>query len=196
MWHTPREERRIIVPTHEYRRGIRRTGLLLGAAFVAITIAGLAVSKAQALAWGTAAKPATTPSVSADALAQGLPKSMVFLGGFSSQRWPVVFAVARGAKQIPVAAVGLDLSCSAGEQFSTEDAFSHLDVAKNGKVHESDLIPPQGSDLLGGSHSLTGHLDRKHATFQGVWQLQLMFKAADGSTDTCQSGSVRVFAGL
>ena len=69
--------------THEYRRGIRRTGLLLGAAFVAITIAGLAVSKAQALAWGTAAKPATTPSVSADALAQGLPKSMVFLGGFT-----------------------------------------------------------------------------------------------------------------
>src|SRR6478736_4399340 len=109
MWHTPREERRIVVSTREYRRGIRRTGL--------------------------------------------------FLGGFTSQRWPVVFDVARGAKRIPVAAVGLDLSCSAGEQFSTEDAFGHLDVAKNGKVHESDLIPPDGSDFLGGSHSLTGHLD-------------------------------------
>ena len=182
--------------THEYRRGIRRTGLLLGAAFVAIAIAGLAASPAPALTWNTAAKSATTPSVSADALAQGLPKSMVVLGGFTSQRWPVVFDIARGAKQIPAAAVGLDLTCSAGEQFSTEDAFGHLVVAKNGKVHESDPIPPQGSDFLGGSHSLTGHLDRRHATFQGVWQLQLMFKAADGSTDTCQSGSVGVFAQL
>lgn len=182
--------------THEYRRAIRRTGLLLGAAFVAITIAGLAASNAQALAWATAAKSATTPSVSANALAQGLPKSMVVLGGFTSQRWPVVFDIARGAKQIPVAAVGLDLTCSAGEQFSTEDAFAHVVVAKHGRVHESDLIPPDGSDFLGGSHSLTGHLDRHHATFQGVWQLQLMFKASDGSTDTCQSGSVGVFAAL
>lgn len=182
--------------TYEYRRGIRRTGLLLGAAFVAITIAGPAASRAQAQSWATAAKPATTPSLSADALAQGLPKSMVVLGGFTSQHWPVVFDVAGGAKRIPIAAVGLDLTCSAGEQFSTEDAFTHSVVAKNGKVHESDLIPPDGSDFLGGSHSLTGHLDRKHATFQGVWQLQLMFKAADGSTDTCRSGSVGVFAAL
>jgi len=184
------------VSTYEYRRGTRRAGLALGAAFVAIAIAGLVASSAQALSWGTAAKPATAPTVSADALAQGLPKSMVVLGGFTSQRWPVVFDVARGAKRIPLAAVGLDLTCSAGEQLSTEDSFGQLNVAKNGKVHESNLIPPQGSDFLGGSHSLTGHLDRHHATFEGVWQLQLMFKSADGSTDTCQSGSVGVFAEL
>lgn len=182
--------------TYEYRRGIRRAGLLLGAALVSITIASLGASQAQAVAWRTATTAVATPSVSADALAQGLPKSMVVLGGFTSQRWPVVFNVAGAGKRIPVAAVGLDLTCSAGEQFSTEDAFGHLGVAKSGKVHESDLIPPDGSDFLGGSHSLTGHLDRRHATFQGVWQLQLMFKAADGSTDTCQSGSVGVFAQL
>src|SRR5438874_1754944 len=36
MWRMPPEERRIVVSTHEYRRGNRRMGLLLGAAFLAI----------------------------------------------------------------------------------------------------------------------------------------------------------------
>ena len=38
--------------THEYHRRTRRLGLLIGAALVAITIAGLAASKAQALTLG------------------------------------------------------------------------------------------------------------------------------------------------
>jgi hypothetical protein len=134
--------------------------------------------------------------LAADARAQGLPKSMVALGGFTSQRWPVVLEVARGARRIPVAATGLDLTCSSGEQFPVEDAFGQLAVDKSGRVDEADMIPPQGSDFLGGSHSLTGHLDRRRATFQGVWQLQLMFKAPDGSTDTCRSGAVALFATL
>jgi hypothetical protein len=184
------------VSTHEYRRGIRRTGLLLVAAFVAITIAGLAAAKAHALTWGAITKPTVTPSVSTDVVTKGLPKSMVALGGFTSQRWPVVFEVAHGGKQIPIAAVGLDLNCTSGVQFSTEDSFGHLQVAKNGRVHEVDVIPGQGSDFLGGSHSLTGHLDRRRGTFQGVWQLQLNFVATDGSTDNCQSGTVAFGATL
>ena len=40
------------------------------------------------------------------------------------------------------------------------------------------------------------NLDRRGATFLGVWQLQLLLKAADGSTDTCQSGSVALIETL
>lgn len=178
--------------THEYRRRIR-WGLLL----IAITIAVPGASKAEAVNWRVpAARSTVTTNASARTAAQGLPKSMVALGGFTSQRWPVVLMVARGGTGIRLAATGLDLTCSSGDRFSTEDAFAHLSVAKDGKVHQSDLIPPQGSDFLGGSHSLTGHLNRRQATFQGVWQLQLMFKATDGSTDTCTSGPVAFIATL
>jgi hypothetical protein len=184
------------VSTHEYRRGTWRMGLLLVAAFVAITIAGLAVSKAQALTWGFNTEPAPTPNVSANALAHGPTSSAVALGGFTSQGWPVVFELGRGGKLVTLVGAGLDLTCTSGDQFSVEDGWQLIDIAKNGKVHTTEQIPPSGDSLTGGSHSLIGRFDRHRLTFRGTWRLQLSFKLADGTTDQCRSGSVKLIATL
>jgi hypothetical protein len=184
------------VPTHEYRRGIRHAGLLLGAAFVAITIAGLVVSKAQALTWGAAAEPVPTANITARTASLSPTKGPVALGGFTSQGWPVVFELGRGRKLVTLVAAGFDLTCTSGNQFSVEDGWQLLDIAKNGKLHTTEQIPPAGDTLTGGSHSLTGRFDRQRSTFRGVWSLQLNFKFADGTTDQCQSGKVKLIATL
>jgi hypothetical protein len=171
-------------------------GLLLGAAFVAITIAGLAASEAQALTWGFTTEPAPTANVSANALAQGPAGSAVALGGFTSQGWPVVFELGRGGKLVTLVGAGLDLTCTSGDQFSVEDGWQLIGIAKNGKVHTTQQIPPSGNTVTGGSHSLIGRFDRHRSTFRGVWRLQLSFKLADGTTDQCQSGSVKLIATL
>src|SRR5262249_34365808 len=127
------------------------------------------------------------------------PRGAVALGGFTSQGWPIVLELGRGGKSVNVAATGLDMSCTSGDQFSIEDGWQLLDVAKNGRVHVSEQIPPgqgQAASLTGGSHSLTGRFDRHRSMFRGTWRLQLNFKAADGTTDQCQSGQVRLIATL
>jgi hypothetical protein len=187
------------VSTHEYRRGIRHIGLLLIAAFAAITIAAVAVSKADALSWGTAAKAVPNTNSSARTAAQGPNRGAVALGGFTSQGWPIVLELGRGGKLVTVAAAGMDMTCASGDRFSVEDGWQLLDIAKNGKIHASEQIPPgqgQAATLTGGSHSLTGRFDRHRLTFRGTWTLQLNFKAADGTTDQCQSGPVKLIATL
>ena len=181
--------------THEYRRRTRRLGLLIGAALVAITIAGLAASKAQALTWGFTTEPTPRVNVSANALTQG-PTSAVALGGFTSQGWPVVFELGRGGKLVTLVGTGLDMTCTSGDQFSVEDGWQLINIAKNGKVHTTEQIPASGDTVTGGSHSLIGRFDRHRLTFRGVWRMQLNFKNADGTTDQCQSGSVRLIATL
>lgn len=182
--------------THEYRRGIRRAGLLLGAAFVAITIAGLVAANAQALTWGGAATRVPNANITARTASQSPAKGAVALGGFTSQGWPVVFELGRGGKLVTLVGAGFDLTCSSGDQFSVEDGWQLLGIARNGKLNTTEQIPPAGDTLTGGSHSLTGRFDRQRSTFRGVWSLQLNFKFADGTTDQCQSGKVKLIATL
>jgi hypothetical protein len=100
---------------------------------------------------------------------------------------------------VTVAATGLDMTCTSGQQFPIEDAWTLLNVARNGRVHATEKIPPssgQTISLTGGSHSLTGKLNRKRSTFRGVWQMDLTYKTSDGQTDQCHSGRVAVTARL
>ena len=68
--------------------------------------------------------------------------------------------------------------------------------AKNGKLHATEQIPPAGDILTGGSHSLTGRFDRQRSTFRGAWSVRLNYQFADGTTDQCQSGKVKLIATL
>lgn len=161
--------------THQTGRRIRRIGLLLVGAFVAIMIAGIGTSTAQ-----------------------GLTRGGVALGGFTSQGWPVVLELGGAGKLVTQTAVGLDMTCTSGDKFSVEDGWQVLDIAKNGKLQTTEQLPPvqtQGTTLTG-SHSLTGRFDRHRSTFRGVWRLQLNYTAADGTTDQCQSGPVKLLATL
>jgi hypothetical protein len=172
-------------------------GFLLGAAVLAIGIAIPDSSKGEVVNSLVPAVPATvTTSISAHTAGQGLTRSAVALGGFTSQGWPVVFELGRGGKLVTLVGAGLDLTCTSGNQFSLEDGWQLVGIAKNGKVNTAEQIPPAGSALTGGSHSLTGRFNRQRSTFRGVWSLQLNFKLADGTTDQCQSGKVKLIATL
>lgn len=175
----------------------RAVKLLLVGAVVAIRLIGPGASKAQDVSWTAHTRAASVPTgMPAHADALGVIRSGVTLGGLTSQGWPFVLELSRTGKLVIVAATGLDMTCTSGDQFAVEDGWQLLGIAKNGLVHTTQQIPPAAGTLTGGSHFLTGRFDRKRLTFRGVWSLQLNFKFADGTTDQCQSGSVKLLAAL
>ena len=98
--------------TPKHRRNFRPVKLLLVAAIVAIRLVVPAASKAQDVSWASQAHATPLTNVSANALSQGRTNGPMALGGFTSQSWPVVFELARGAKMVTVVGVGLDVTCT------------------------------------------------------------------------------------
>lgn len=121
------------------------------------------------------------------------------LGGFNVQGWPVVVEVSGNAKRIQLAVTGLNMSCSSGARFPLQEGWQHLAVARNGRIHAARTIPAiPGSavSITGGFHSFAAVMNRRQATIFGSWRLHLDFRAADGSTDHCDSGLVGFAARL
>ncbi|MGZ4184502.1 MAG: hypothetical protein ACXVUE_01530 [Solirubrobacteraceae bacterium] len=180
--------------TLNHRRKIRRVRVLVVGAFVAIRLLVPGAARAQDVSWASQAHGADVATdISAHASSQGVLKSGMVLGGFTSQAWPVVFELAHGGRLVILGATGLNLTCTSGDQFPVEDGWQLLTVAKNGRVNASEQIPAQqgqGDTLTGGSHSLTGRFNRQRTAFRGTWRMQLSFTNTDGSADTCQSGPV------
>jgi hypothetical protein len=116
------------------------------------------------------------------------------LGGFTSQGWPVVVVISSNGKRIVDTRIGLDMTCSMGDNFGLRDGWVQLPIARSGKVKVSFGIAPWSSGtikLLGGSDSLTGKLNRKRWTFAGTWKLHLTFQdTSTGQVDQCDSGQV------
>jgi hypothetical protein len=172
------------------RRKVRRVKLLVVGACVAIRLLVPGAARAHEVTWRSRAHGAAlVTDISTHASSQGVLKSGMVLGGFTSQGWPVVFELTHNRRLVILGATGLDLTCTSGDQFPVEDGWQLLTVAKNGRVNASEQIPAQGI-LTGGSHSLTGRFNRQRSTFRGTWRMQLNFKNTDGSADTCQSGPV------
>lgn len=139
-----------------------------------------------------AAATAYTASQPAHSLAAGR-----ILGGLTSARWPVVFAVTPSGKRISEADVALDMRCTSGDQFTAPDAFFRVPIAANGSVNATQSIPAiTGTSITGGSHSLSAKLDYRHATIRGVWELHLNFAMPNGQTDQCDTGRVAFRARL
>ncbi len=120
------------------------------------------------------------------------PAAGKLLAGLTKQGAPVVIGVARNQKHISVLAV-LEMSCTSGNVFLTEDYWPRLSVASNGSVRGAQALAPSGS-VTGGAHSIAGSLNRKHGKFAAVMRLQLNFAFSNGQTDSCDSGNVLVAA--
>ena len=55
-------------------------------------------------------------------------------------------------------------------------------------------LPPtavSGGGTYSGTDSMTAKLNRKRTQVTGVWELQLFYTFADGTTDQCDSGPVQ-----
>ncbi|HUO74903.1 MAG TPA: hypothetical protein VMU39_29325 [Solirubrobacteraceae bacterium] len=143
------------------------------------------------------ASPGTEAHLAAAAPANS--KTMM-LGGFSSKGWPVVMEFTRNLKRIHLAAIGLDMTCTSGDQFAVTGWFGDLPVGPNGKVQTVGAIPPQagsnGVKLSGGSESLSGRLNRTQLTFTGSWRMQLNYTLSNNQSDQCDSGQVAFSARL
>src|SRR5436305_2254877 len=112
-----------------------------------------------------------------------------FMGGLTRQGWPVILVISKSARTASLVETGLDLTCSAGDHFSTSDGFVRLPIRADGTIHTSRAIPPSGA-LLGGRHTLSAKLNRRLARFAGTWELQVNFSTAGGQVDSCDSGTV------
>jgi hypothetical protein len=117
------------------------------------------------------------------------------LGGLTAQGLPVVMAIAGNSKRIDGTKSVFQMHCTSGLDFMTPDSWARLPIRADGSVSITVAVPPipasgAGDAITGGSDSFVGKLDRKRATFSGVWQLHLNFATSNGQTDSCDSGHV------
>lgn len=170
----------------------------------AVALVTMAAAAASATASGRmlpahAMLPASAVAAGANAELGAGPAAGQVLGGLTSQGWPVVMQVSQNGKRIDDIVIGLDMRCTSGETFSTQDGFVHLRIGPTGQVRGAVTVPPSsqsGSSFAGATQSLTGKLNRKRATFSGAWRLHVMFSLSNGQTDTCDSGRVTFAARL
>jgi hypothetical protein len=163
--------------------------LLIAGATIAVTW-----TAAAATAWGSG--PAEGFSTARAGLSAASGAGTV-LGGFTSQRWPVVIMMSRDRSHITRVGIGLEMRCTSGMRFGTEDGWSAVPVGSGGKVRVSAKIPPSpgsGVSLVGGSDLFAGTLSHASTAFSGVWHLHLVFRTSDGHADTCDSGRVSLTA--
>jgi hypothetical protein len=118
------------------------------------------------------------------------------LAGFTSQHWPVFLRISKDSRALVVAAVGVDLKCTSGIQFSVEDEYLGVPIAANGKLRAGYVVPPTqvSGGSVAGSSSLTGTLNHRHSKLSGTWQLHMSFVLPSGTSDECSSGIVRFTA--
>jgi hypothetical protein len=113
-------------------------------------------------------------------------------GGVTSQGWPVVVVISPKGKVLKFALAGLELTCSSGMKFPTQDSWRDVSIGAGGRFQRDVLVFPSGP-LTGGSDSVTGKFNKKQLTVSGVWQLRLDF-LINGQSDHCDSGPVRFTA--
>ena len=132
---------------------------------------------------GVAAAPATSKA----------PSGSVF-GGATQQDWPIVVTLDKARTQVRRVVVGLDMTCTSGDHFSTNDGFQRVKLSGKGRF--SAKVGPERIDA-GGSPAdveskVIGRMAKDRATMRGVWSLKVTFydAAAANVADTCESGLV------
>jgi hypothetical protein len=125
-------------------------------------------------------------------IASAAPRGGLF-AGFSSQRWPSFFRVAPNNRTLAVAAIGLGMTCTSGNEFGMEDDWERVPVNGKGRFRVGVTIPPTteaNGAVYGATDSVSGTVDLKHGKVSGVWQFHVTYTPAGGQTDQCDSGPV------
>jgi hypothetical protein len=154
--------------------GQRRTWL--GVALVVTVVIAL-----QALGAGSA-QAAGDPSA---------PRSIV-LAGFTSQRLPVFFKISGDGRVLVASGIAIRLRCTSGGQLVVPDAFAHIPIAANGRLHIS-FSPPETTEngiTTNATDTFSARLDPTHSKLTGTWRLKLHFSMASGASVACDTGLV------
>ena len=116
------------------------------------------------------------------------------LAGVTTQAYPSFFRISANGKTVQAGVIALGVSCRSGATFATPDEFAHVRIGPNGNLHAGYSVPPtaiSGGGTYTGTDSMSAKLNRKRTQVTGVWELQLSYTFADGTTDQCDSGPVR-----
>jgi hypothetical protein len=115
-------------------------------------------------------------------------------GGATAQDFPVVIETTKNGRKVVKAMIGIDLTCTSGDEFSVPDKYTALSVSKKRKFGVS-LGPATFRNDDGTTtdieQSMSGAFNKARTTVSGKWSVKLTERDASGAvTDTCGSGSV------
>ena len=116
------------------------------------------------------------------------------LGGLTPQSWPIFIALARKRDRVEQVVIGLDMTCTSGDVFSTNDGFQNLKLSRKGRF--SANVGPERIDAGGVPADVVskviGRFTSDRAAMRGIWSLKVTIYDATGTTvaDTCESGLV------
>lgn len=153
---------------------------------------GVAVAAAAAPAGG--ATPARHLAASSAASAGASAATGSVLGGLTPQSWPIVIALNKARTRVAQVVIGLDLTCTSGDSFSTNDGFQNIKLSKRGRFSAS--IGPERIDAGGVpadvDSKVIGRFRDGRSSMRGIWSLKVTIYDATGTTvtDTCESGVV------
>jgi hypothetical protein len=119
-------------------------------------------------------------------------RSVVTFGGLTSNGWPVVAQVTSDGRRLKRIVGGIYASCSQGGGFAFPSQWRDLRISRSGafraSYHDSGVV---GGEEVTTSETLVGKLNRARTKLTGTWRASTTFKEPDGTTDVCDSGSLR-----
>lgn len=144
-----------------------------------------------ALASGLAAGALALHGAPADAAPLG-PETV--MTGPTSQGFPSYFRISPNGKIVDDGRIALQLNCTSGAVLTFPDFVPHIRITAAGRTHFAVTMPATGlvgGGTYSGTDAMSARLNRKRTRITGVWELQVSYTFADGTTDQCFSGRVR-----
>ncbi|HEX6653301.1 MAG TPA: hypothetical protein VF072_11200 [Thermoleophilaceae bacterium] len=119
-------------------------------------------------------------------------RSLLTFGGLTSDGWPVVAEVTSDGRRVKRIVGAIDSKCSQGGSYAVPSQWRDLRIRRSGafkaSYHDTGVV--DGVELTM-SETLVGKVNRARTKLTGTWRASTTFKNPDGTTDVCDSGSLR-----
>ena len=119
-------------------------------------------------------------------------RSVVTFGGLTSDGWPVMAQVTSDGRRVKRIVGAIYATCSQGGGFAAPSQWRDLRINRSGvfKASSHDSAVVEGEEVTV-SETLVGKVNRARTKLSGTWRASTTFKEPDGTTDSCDSGSLR-----
>jgi hypothetical protein len=119
-------------------------------------------------------------------------RSVAVFGGLTSDGWPVVAEVTADGRKVKRIVGAIYATCSRGGSLAFPSQWHDLRISRSrtfkASYHDSEVV--DGVEVTM-SESLVGKVNRTRTKLSGTWRASTTFKEPDGTTDTCDSGSLK-----
>jgi hypothetical protein len=123
-------------------------------------------------------------------------RSVVTFGGMTSNGWPVVAQITSDGRRVKRIVGAINATCSQGGSLAFPSQWRDLRISRSGafkgSYHDSAVVDGEEVTM---SETLVGKVNRAHTKLTGTWRASTTFKEPDGTTDVCDSGSLKFSLG-